>query len=338
MASEHYLVTGAAGFIGQHLVHGLRESGAEVTALVRRHSQAERLKKQQTKVVVGDLSDRDKLRQAVDGVDGIFHLASAVSTRSAKQSREVNVTGTGLLAEVAAGQLTPPKLVYVSSLAAAGPSGEAPHRESDPSRPVSAYGKTKLAAEQSLAAFADRMPISIARPPGVFGPGDRNLLTLYKSIQSGWNAYAVSANYEYSFVSVTDLVEGLLAISKSGQRIPPGGELSAGTYYLADPQAMSFRELGDVIGQIVGARRVRHLRIPAGGCWALATFPEMWQRLSGAKTYFNYDKVREATAGSWVCSVEKAKQDLRFEPRMGLVERLAETYEWYCGQGWLKRR
>ena len=170
------LVTGATGFVGGHLAEALRRRGDEVTALARSPGKAAALTPLGVRVVTGDLHDRPALRQAVEGQDVIYHVAGVVAARSEADFLVANRDGTRnvLEAAVRAGNT---RLVYVSSMAAAGPTIRGrPLRGDELPRPVTAYGRSKLAAEQVVTAspvrLVDRAPahgLWAARPGGPEG-------------------------------------------------------------------------------------------------------------------------------------------------------------------------
>ncbi|MCM2373288.1 NAD-dependent epimerase/dehydratase family protein [Aporhodopirellula aestuarii] len=345
-----YLVTGANGFIGRHVVDRLLAAGDEVVTLSRSQSE-ESDHGGQLRRVAADVRDSAKVSGAMNSVDRVIHLAAAVATRSLTLSESINVEGTRVVASAAAAQPNPPTLIYVSSLAVAGtipdrnPSG--PKRdavvESDPCHPVSHYGRTKLRAEGVLHEIADRLPITIVRPPCVFGPGDRNLLALYKTIRSGWNL-VLSKTFRYSYISVTDLIPGIIAAADRGVRLPPltaSAKPDRGIYYLTDPQAVTFVELAEMIAAsldefaIARRRPLRHVRIPRAAGWFAGGCGEVVMRGFGGRVFLNLDKVREGVGGSWVCDGSRAEQELSFRPSAGLAERLIETTIDYHQSKWL---
>ncbi|QDU91228.1 3 beta-hydroxysteroid dehydrogenase/Delta 5--_4-isomerase [Pirellulimonas nuda] len=332
MTSARILVTGAAGFIGKRLCDHLRTAGNPVRAATRTEASAQRLRDDGWDARCVEMRDPSALAAALEGVDQVYHLASVVSARSFAAARQVNVEGSRLLALEAAKRESPPRLLYVSSLAASGPvEGGRARTEADPGRPVSYYGRTKLEAEQALRGLADRLPVVAVRPPGVFGPGDLNLLQMFRSVRAGLNFVAVSQRYRYSFVYVEDLAEGMRRAMEAGDRLTHDHP-SDGLYFLADPQPMTFGQLGDAVAAALGRRPPRCVTIPAAGCWGVATAPELWGRLTGAKTYLNYDKIREAVAGEWFCDPARADRELDWRPEKGLADRLIDTHNWYVRQ------
>lgn len=329
------LVTGAAGFIGVHLVEALLRHGDEVICLARpRKNPPEVFSDRRVEVVGADIRDRDTIVSAMRGVERVFHLASAVATKSLETSRSTNVDGTSILATVAAEQVNPPVFVYVSSLAASGP-GDRVAREFDDCRPVSHYGRTKLEAERILHSLSHRLQISVARPPCVFGPGDRNLLALYQTVIKGWNL-VLSKDSRYSYVSVEDLIPGMLKVAESGKRLRTiDDDQRQGIYFLTDSQAVTFPELAEKIALTLGSGRVRHFRIPQAVGWIAGGIGEVGLRYFGRRAFLNLDKIREGLGGSWVCDGQRAEDELGFRPASSLEDRLQSTTNFYRQANWL---
>ena len=155
------LVTGATGFIGEHLVAALAARGDAITCLVRNSSHTDSLLAQRARLVLGDVTDGKGLSAAVAGQQVVYHLAGCTRALKSRQFYEVNAQGVTHIARACAEQETPPILVSVSSLAAAGPAiGERPRVESDPPEPVSDYGRSKRSGEQAAESFAaPRVPV-----------------------------------------------------------------------------------------------------------------------------------------------------------------------------------
>lgn len=329
------LVTGASGFIGRHLVRTLIARRMSVVVLTRRPlDSAVDSAAPAPDCMIGDIRDRDTLGRAMRDVDWVFHLAAATAPRTMAESREVNVEGTGAVATAAAAQPRPPVLVFVSSLAAVGPS-ETILRESAACRPVSYYGRGKREAEELLDTFAERLQVTVVRPPCVFGRGDRNLLRLSQLVRRGWELHA-DPQWRYSFLHVDDLMEGLIAAATSGQRLRPApNEDRVGVYFLADPQPLTFPELSAQIAACLGVSRLHHLRVPRAVAWLSAILGEGTHVVTRRKVYFNCDKLREAYSGSWVCDPTRAQMELGFAPACCLADRLAQTHQGFAADGWL---
>src|SRR5581483_5053988 len=137
--------------------------------------------------VVGGLDDPDQLVRAVDGVATVIHLAAVTRARSEQEYYQVNAEGTrNLVKALRAAQPRPKRLIYVSSLAAAGPAMDGvPVRVRDAPRPITAYGRSKLMGEEVCLAAASEMEVVILRPPAVYGPGDRDLFRCFKMAAYG---------------------------------------------------------------------------------------------------------------------------------------------------------
>jgi nucleoside-diphosphate-sugar epimerase len=333
------LITGASGFIGTHLASALTAEGHSVRCLVRRNSQTVQLAELHAELAYGDVTDPESVAAATAGVDVVFHLAGLIKALTYEELLRVNEQGTHNVAQACADQPNAPTMVLVSSLAAAGPShSDRPRRETDPAQPVSNYGRSKRAGELAAARFADRIPLTIVRPPVVFGEGDLTLLSMFRPIKM-LRLHLVPGFTERraSMIHATDLVAGLITAAKRGERIMHGDDVNSarGYYFLADERSPTFAELGQLIARSLGYRRLRVVRAPEALGWGLAGLNEAWARLRRRPHIFNIDKLREATAGSWVCGAERAREHLGFSVGANLEARFAQTTRWYRSHGLL---
>ncbi|MGH2584565.1 MAG: NAD-dependent epimerase/dehydratase family protein [Dehalococcoidia bacterium] len=321
------LVTGGTGFIGSHLVEALLDRGAEVVCLVRPTSDRRWIAATRAEVRCAGLDDPAAIARHLDGVTHVCHVAGAIAARSAAEFDRVNCGLTRAVLTACASVASPPRLLYVSSLAAAGPSRPSrPVTEDDPPHPVSAYGRSKLRAEGIVRGFAGRVPFTIVRPPVVYGPRDQALLTVFRVIARRLRP-RLSDNRFLSLISVGDLVQGLVRVLESDAAV-------GRTYFLTYPQPLSLRALGEYIAEALG---VRALGVPAPDPLVLAAgaAAQFASGLIGRVSPFNLEKAREMTMPGWVCDGRRARDELGFQPSTTHEVALRTTAHWYREQGWL---
>lgn len=326
------LVTGATGFIGGHLVRALVERGDDVTCLVRREVPIPG-----ARVVLGDMTAPSSLPAALREAEVVYHLASLLKVPWRREFHTVNVEGTRNVAAACAAMPTPPVLVVVSSLAAAGPAPEGPDQrprsELDLPVPVSIYGRVKLAAEEAARSYSDRVPLTIVRPPGVFGGGDRSFLKLFRSVERGLHVLPSRRTTSMSMIHAPELAKVLLLAATRGERATTTRH-DAGVYFYAHAEQPAYADLGALVASAMGRPPPIVIRLPGALTWLAAALSELAGRLRDTPTFLNLDKWREGTAGSWTISIEKARRDLGASP-VPLASALRETAEAYRAAGWI---
>lgn len=181
------LVTGASGFVGSHLAEKLVQTGVKVKLLVRKTSKIPFKLGPQIQLCYGDVTDRESVKAAAVGAKVIYHLAGILRGSSFQKLNEVNAEGTRNVCEAALGLAGLKKLVYVSSLSAAGPSRNGkPVDENASCQPVSLYGITKLKGEEIAHSYGSRLPLTILRPGAVYGPRETDIFAYFKMVKDGW--------------------------------------------------------------------------------------------------------------------------------------------------------
>lgn len=332
------LVTGATGFLGRNLVERLVQRGDRVRCLMRRPGSDPFLDRLGVEYGRGDILDPASLDGALRGVEVVYHLAGVTRQWGPVSFATANTEGTGHLAEACVRQSKPPVLVFTSSLAAAGPTRPGrPLTEEVLPAPVSEYGRSKLAAEGRLRALADHVPITIVRPPCVFGPWDLNNVWLFRMVWYEFNVVPGRPPPQLSWVYVTDLVDALILVAERGQRLRSHGDgpvAGQGLYYVALDEAPNLADLGRLAARVIGRKVRRTLYLPAPACRLVGRWNDLRARLSGRGVLLGSDKIVEALAGSWLCAGDKAKRELGFVCRTGMAEGLRLTVEWYRAQGW----
>lgn len=336
------LVSGASGFIGYHLTKLLVDRGSEVTCLVRRTSDVDRIKRLGVDLVYGDVTDPASLREAVVGKSVVYHLAGLLKAFRREDLFRVNEEGVRNMAAACAELADPPVFVIGSSLAAAGPARKGGLRtEEDAPKPVSNYGRSKRAGELAAGEFSDRVPITIVRPPIVFGEGDRACLGMFLSVKRcRLHLIPGRRRRKYSFIHAADLAELLILAAERGSRLAPAARPDDGSgsdgYYFADSgEHPTYRELGQLIRNALGYGRILSVSCGLPMLWLVFTVSELAGRLRGTPGYMSIDKAREASTGPWACSAQKAADELGFSVAKPLAERFGQTVEWYRNQNWL---
>ena len=317
------LVTGATGFIGSHLVDALVREGFDVTCLVRDTSNLKYIEDLPVRLVKGDCTERGSLPNAVRGVDYIFHLAGLTKACREADSFNANAVGTdNIVGAVLEHNPGIKRLVYLSSLAAAGPSADGePLREDCAAVPVSVYGKTKLEGERIVYGCREKLPVTVIRPPAVYGPRDRDMLVFFRMVKSGLVPFW--GKCYYSFLYVEDLIRGIIlsALEENAQ-----GEI----YFMSDGNIYSSEDVIDAVSEAVQRRPIR-LSIPKFVMPVLGVISERARGVS----IINSDKIREMKHPYWICDTSKAAAQLKFEAKVKMKEGAKWTADWYRIHQWL---
>jgi nucleoside-diphosphate-sugar epimerase len=272
-----------------------------------------------------------------------MHLAGMTAALTKADFMRVNRDGTANLADAISVQPNPPRLVLVSSIAAAGPTTRGQLRtEDDPPQPISNYGRSKLAGEQEAIQRASKFPLTIVRPGCVFGPHDRAMLQLFQTIQRfRFHPVAGRRHPPLSWIHVSDLVDLLLLALERGERVPataardPEAHTGQGIYFAVVQEHPSYADFGALTRTMLARPYMPVLAFPNTVAWLMAGVSESISRFRGKANVFNRDKIREALADSWACSHSKPEAQLGFRPAASLVERLRQTIDWYRKERWL---
>lgn len=329
------LITGPNGFVGSHLVERLVERGESVRCLVRSTSRRRWLDGCDVEFVHGDVTDRGTLIDAVKGTTTIFHVAGVIQAADRADYQRVNALGTrNLLDAVAKACETPPRVVCVSSIAASGPATEGqPRDETDEPNPVNAYGFSKAAGEEAARVYSERIPITVVRPPIVYGPRDTAVLPVFRMAKLGLMFRPGIGSKWFSLVHVQDLADALVAAADKGRTLVRDHR-GEGVYFAADEGPYSWDQMYHSAAAAL-SRRARIVPVPDAVTQTLSFFGELAMQLTGKPILLNRDRAAENAQIAWTCNAKKSREELGFKVRFEMTEGFAQTARWYRSQGWL---
>lgn len=329
------LVSGASGFIGSGLVSALAEKGHEVCALLRSTASTEFLKGVSFTRVTGDILDYESLVKATENVDAVFHLAGAIAAKDRDAYFRCNAEGTKNIATAAVKSGRVKRFIYLSSLAAAGPSaGLAPRSESEPDHPISFYGESKLRGELYLDELQGQLPFVIIRPPIVYGPRDRALFPLFKTIQKNWmpvmTAKSTTGHKYYSAIHVDDLIQSCVLSLEASEAFFQTGE----RFYVSDGNIYTDERIMKMIADELKVTPIK-FKVPSAVMALVAQGGSIAGKLLKKSLPLNTDKLKELNADYWICSTQKAMDRLAFKPKYTMESGVPQTIAWYKMNNWL---
>ncbi|MGH6893232.1 MAG: NAD-dependent epimerase/dehydratase family protein [Dongiaceae bacterium] len=303
-------VTGATGFIGRHVVLALLRQGWDARVLARRHPAELLSPYHRFELVLGDLADAAALERLVRGADTIIHLGGLVKALRREDFYSANEGGTERLLRAAAVMAPTAKLVHVSSLAAREPQ-------------LSPYCDSKRRAELKVEALAGDRIWTILRPPAVYGPGDREILPLFKAAKRGFVPYPAAPAASLSMIHVADLTEAIVACL--GRAGPPQA-----TFEIDDgvPGGYRWPDILAALGEAVG-RKPLGLRLPRTGLALAAQANRLLAGINGSPRMLTPHKVAEIYWPDWVVRGRRLQDSSEWQPTMDAWRGFRHTAKWY---------
>lgn len=332
------LITGASGFIGGFLVEEALRRGYETWAGVRARSNKAHLQDKRIHFIDLKYNDQEALTQQISTFvqeqgawDFVIHNAGLTKTLDKRNFFQVNAENTHRFIEaLAAANCKPRKFLLMSSLSSYGMGDEETFRPialNDPQQPNTAYGQSKLVAENYLR-NQNHFPYVILRPTGVYGPGEKDYFMEVKSVNAGFDFAVGSVPQRITFIYVKDLATAaFLALEKE--------EIKNRHYFVADGDVHTDASYARMIQDILGKKHVLHARIPLGLVRIACLCSEQIGKLLKKSMTLNTDKYIILKQRNWICDVKPLQEELGFVPAYPLRKGLEESIAWYKKEGWL---
>ncbi|MFO7891129.1 MAG: NAD-dependent epimerase/dehydratase family protein [bacterium] len=325
------LVTGADGFIGSNLVDHLVSHNIYVKCLVYYKDQLRWLSNRSEKIeiVTGDILELNSLYKIVQGVDVVFHLAGIVKSLKKKDFFDINVKGTENLLKVAVNNNPDLKrFFFMSSQAASGPSSNGVCvNEKHKCCPVTMYGRSKRDAEKIVLSYSDKIPVTIIRPSTVYGPRDKELFFIFDIVNKGIMPVIGLRERFFNFCYIDDLIKATILAAVHEKSI---GQI----YFIHSDQKLSINQFIQAIVHGLN-RKVVKLPIPLFLLKLYFLFNEFSAVMRKDDKIFTRDKYNELKQYNWICSIEKAEEEIGYRPDFILAQGISNSIEWYKGQDWL---
>jgi len=327
-----YFITGSTGFVGVHFLKLLqsKKSVEKIYILVRNKKKLEQriTNKNKIKIISGDLFS---LKNIPEDTQFIVHLAGLTKSFTPELFYKINRDGVKNIIKKALKLKDLKKFILVSSLAAAGPSENSEKiDETEKERPVSTYGKSKLAGEKLALEYKQKIPLTIIRPPAVYGEWDTDFLEIFKLSKKRISIGIKHKPEErkVSLVYAKDLANSIYFFSKIKEK--RSGEI----YYITEPKIYTWKQIEDKSAKILKKKIFLRLTFPLWFGKILAILSDFFSRISNKNFIFNRDKINEIKYKNWICSGKKAKSR-NFSVKYDFNNTLPIIINWYKEKGML---
>lgn len=324
------VVTGANGFVGSHLVDLLLSEGHKVKCIVRGSSNLRWLEGKNVELSKCGLFDKNGLSEVLKDADYLFHVAGIVKAKNEEGYFKGNVETTRNLLDVLVNvNKNIKRVVVVSSQTAAGPSIDfnTPKKESDPSQPITTYGRSKKAQEDLAIQYMDKLPITIARAPAIYGERDTEIYLVFKTYKYGLFTLIGFNDKRLSLIHVSDFVYGLYLCALTDKAVNQ-------TYHITSEEFYTWPQVGKEIQKSFG-RKALTLRLPHFIVHSVAAVAQFFAMFSSSAATFNLEKAKDFVQTYWTLDCSKAKEDLGYHQSVSISDGIKRTIDWYKENKWL---
>lgn len=335
--TKRILVTGASGFIGSFLVEKALNKGYEVWAGIRKSSSKEYLQDKRINFIDLNFSHKEILKHQLEEfvrANGRFHYivhnAGVTKCLNPEDFDKINYQYTvNFIDALQEAEATPDKFILMSSLSAFGVGDEenyTPIKLTDIPHPNTAYGRSKLKAENYLQSTTD-FPYIILRPTGVYGPREKDYFLMMKTVKSGLDVGAGFKPQHLTFIYVKDLVNAVYLGLES--------EKKNQAYFVADGDVYTDKEYTQLVKEVIGKKHVISIKVPLWLLKIVSIIAEEVSKITKKPSTLNRDKYKIMKQRNWECDIAPLIKDLDFSPQFRLKEGLEESYKWYKENNWI---
>lgn len=327
---EIVFITGATGFTGGYLFRELVRQGYSVRALVRDKKKAQALAGDNVELVEGDVRDGDLLKDALQGIHTVYHIAAIFRQENVTEQDmfDVNVQGTRNMLEAAVAADVK-RFVHCSTVGVHGAPAQIPADETAAYNPGDYYQRSKVDGEKVAIEFMDRgdIPVTIFRPgPGIYGPGEMRFLKMYRGIKKKRFIMFGSGEIHYQFIYIDDLVKGILLCGTLDQAI-------GNIYILSGNEPVTLNQMTEIIAEAVGVSPPR-LRFPVMPLYYLGYLFELVYQPFGVEPPI-YRRRVDFFRKDRAFVIDKARTELGYNPVVNTREGFFKTAKWYKENGYL---
>lgn len=323
------VVTGASGFVGSHLVDFLLEKNYKVRCIVRKTSNLRWLEEKNIEIHTCELTDKDGLRKIFNGADYIYHVAGVVKSKKTEGYFKGNVETTKALLDAALEYRDKIKrFLIVSSQTSSGPSlFNKPTNEEAPCKPITTYGRSKLAQEEVAKTYMDKLPITICKVAAVYGERDTEIFIFFKTFSKGLMTTIGLHDKQVSLLHVSDVVRGLYLAAISEKSVNQ-------TYFITSEKYYTWKEVGDVTSKVMNKKAFK-VKVPHFIVFVIAAIAQFFSIFSSKAATLNIEKGRDITQSAWISDYRKAHEHFGFKQEISLEEGVRRTVEWNKQMKWL---